>query len=64
MTSNTPMPKATKIGKLTSFKSFAEKLIAQQRTMVGSKRNDLFLVDDLKLLERQQAGLNAFFGTK
>jgi len=64
LTSNTPMPRATKVGTLTSFKSFAEKLIAQQRTMVGSKRNDLFLVDDLKLLERQQAGLNAFFGTK
>ena len=48
----------------TSFKSYAEKLIAQQRTMVGSERSDRFLVDDLKLLERQKDGLNAFFGTK
>ncbi|MDC3309730.1 hypothetical protein OAV68_02390, partial [bacterium] len=46
------------------IKSYAEKLIAQQRTMVGSERSDRFLVDDLKLLERQKDGLNAFFGTK
>ena len=32
--------------------------------MVGSERSDRFLVDDLKLLERQKDGLNAFFGTK
>ena len=49
---------------VTSFKTYADKLIRQQSTLVGSERSDRFLVDDLKLLERQEDGLNAFFGTK
>jgi hypothetical protein len=32
--------------------------------MVGQERSERFLLDDLKLIERQSDGLNAFFGSK
>lgn len=56
--------KYTHHNSLTSFKSYAARLSEHQKSMVGEERSERFLLDDLKIIERQGDGLNAFFGSK
>ena len=55
--------KYTKIDAPNSFKIFADKLIKKQTGMVrAGERSIRYVKDDLKILERDNDGLLAFFG--